>query len=1236
MKLKQRIAAVLTACALMFTLTDPSALGGILNSAGTASAAAVGSITLLQKPGAPTAGMAFWDATSEYTKTDNDTTTGQILERTVTWYLDGTDTVVTGNAGYNKKYRVEIRFRINKSNYTFSQDFSMQYHEGTSLKDIDFELEGDDWAVAKMSFDATRMPNATGAEFIATTTIPAGSKEFTLSPSLACHATDSDILRALPSTAIIRTEDDSLNLNSTITWKTSTGAFDFVSSTYDPNDVEQQTFKIRGTVNVPSGSQVGNTTFYDYLYVNVTVLAADVLPKPTASTQEGEYFTGITVKLSSSEDIYYTISSNDKGPDPQGGVESDSNLKYNGGINLAGVVGSTKTYYIKAIAYNKNFRQSEVATFVYSITLEPSELTNIPTVHLDIDPPVGGKVLDTTAELSSDATDLERGGIAIISSVAWIGTNVNGKADYNTRYSISVEITPKNMYAFFSTPDVYINGMEAKSTTNSSGTLTITYTFPEKTEKLKSFKIVDPSSTVMAENGTSITNIGKLLPNMVEIEAPVGTLLEKEYQVTWDLSTSNPAYDPKMAEAQTFTLTGTVTMPDYIEYTAGQNTAKVTVYVGQAGMLTWPTASPADSAEGQRSFYEPVTVTLSSAHPNAAIYYTIGTSSNISAPTISGGKAYTSPILLTGVPGEIVTYYIKAIATAAGMKDSPVNTFVYTLVIPKQTVETPTANYSSGTYNQALEISLNTTTVGADIYYTTDPTAKKEAFKLYDGVFKLEGMPNSTKTYSVRCYAKDPEGIMSDSEIASFKYTVTLPKNKALAPYPNLTPGISYEKSLSLTLKCDSPNTEIYYTINSSLDPDNGITGIKYTSSIKLTEDSNKIVTYTIRTYAKSLDLNIDNSPVVTYTYTIGIDYGVKSIEIEQRPLKYSYYIGELLNVSGGKIKVTYVDGTVESVYIEDEMIEDFDSWVIGQQSVTVRYKGCITKFNIVVRKRSDTTDSGSTTDPGTDGTGSGSGTGTGTGTDTDPDPDIDINDGINNTDEETVSDPTMEGSAVKGWDKLKIKIKAAEVGSRVIIYLNGNTSVPADIINTAMTRKVTVQFVVNDWISWVIDTGKLKKTVSNLSVGLKCKDVYIPSVLIDNSGDSEVVKMHINGENKVGAMLYVRTGCKEANHFVNLFRYDEENRRLEFVDTAKVIANTGLSIVKPTASGDYVLMLDTKTRLPGDADNSTTIDVRDAAAILRMVVGLAKFDDTCDFNDDGFVDIFDASAILNSVVGML
>lgn len=1231
MKLKKKITAAFAAFAMMFTLTDPAALGSVLNSSGIAFAkAAIGDLELKSTLQQPVAGESFWGVNAAETNQSQ-----YILETNVNWYLDGdpTNTPVTTNAGYNKRYRVEIKYRINTSNYSIpASGVTVYYPQGTNLVPMTTRVEGDEFVIAEHTFAATRLPNTTGVEFEATASIPAHYSEITLDPSPAAHTTNAQLLGMLPTTALITTEDADLTLRNTITWKTSTGSFDFATSDiYDPNGISEQSFKLRGTVTVPSGSAVGDTTTKYYVYVNVKVLAADQLPPPTTRTPEGEYNTGLRVILSSSETIYYTISENDKGPDPQGGVETETNFKYNGFINLAGVVGTTKTYYIKAVAFNSLFNTSEVAIFKYSITLEPSELTNIPTVHLDVDPPVGGEVLDTTAELSSNATDLERGGISVISSVAWVGSNLNGKADYNSRYSISIEITPKNMYAFFSTPSVFINGKPATSFTNPSGSLTITYTFPEKTAKLSSFKIVAPSSVVTAENGTSIGNIGKLLPTLVELEAPVGTLLEKQYPVTWDLSSSSPSYDPKKSQVQEFTLTGTVALPEYIEYSQGQNVTTVKVYVGEAGTLTWPTAYPADSAEGGRAFYEETEVTLTCANANAAIYYTIGTDPDLAAPTVSGGKAYTVPIKLAGSPGEIVTYYIKAIATAAGMKDSPVNTFVYTVIIPKKTCAAPTANYASGTYQQSLNLALNTTTVGAEIYYTTDPTAAITAFQKYTGVIQLEGLPNSTKVFNIRCYATDPSGKMNDSDLVQFNYTLALPKNAAIAPTPDKTPGISYEEGISVALSTSTPNTEIRYVtgVGSILDPAKGQYGTKYTKAISLKYVKNDIITYTIKTYAKSLDPNVDDSPVVTYTFTIGLEYNVTKIEIVTRPSKYSYFLGELINVSGGVIKVTYKDGTTENVLMDDDMIDDFDSWYLGQQTVKVYYKGCYTFFNVVVRKKSSDTSSDTKDDSKKDDTKKDDTTKDDTSKDnttTTPDTSTDG----------TVSPPTMKGSAVKGWDQLLLKVKAATAESRLVIYLNGNTSVPADIINAAAKKKATLEFVVNDAISWVIDAGKIGRTVASVSVGVKTKDVYIPSVLIDNAGESEVVRIHTYGDNKTGAMLYVKTGCNEKNHFVNLFRYNDTTNQLDFISTSKVTPSTGIAQVTPAAGGDYVLMLDTKTRLPGDADNSTTIDARDAAAILKMIIATFGIDDTCDFNGDGFVNALDAADILKSIVGIL
>lgn len=1231
MKFLKKITALIMATALMFTVTDSNMLGDVLNSSGIAFAkAGVSSIELVNAPSAPKAGEEFWGADSVTTKQPS-----YITETSVSWYLEGdaTNTPVTGKVGYYKQYRVEIKFRLNLLNYEATSGLTVYYPEGTALIGMDTTVENDEYVIAKKVFSLTRLPNTTSVEFKSSSSIPAGVDEITLDP-FTSHTTSAQILSALPTTAVINTEDSALKLENNITWKTATGSFDFESAkSYDPNSVERQEFTIRGTVTVPGNAQVGDTTSSYYVHVNIVVLAADQLAAPTTETSEGEYHTGITVSLKSSETIYYTISESENGPDPIGGVETSTNIKYKGGINLAGVVGTTTTYYIKAVAYNAKFNTSDVVMFVYSITLEPSNLTNIPDVHLNIEPPVAGETFCTEATLGVATSTAEKYGIALVSAVAWIGSNNNGKAQYNASYSISVQITAKNMYAFFST-QAFVNGNPAKCMTNASGTLTVTYTFPGKTEKLTDYKIIDPKP-VYAANGTSIVDIGKLLPALISIEAPTGTPLDDDCTVTWDLTSANDVYNPKLGKAQSFKIKGTVNLPDYIDTTEKGNSIEITVNVGEAGTCTPPWSDPLDSTEGKVAFYEETLVYLKTVPDYATIYYTIGNTPDIAAPTVTGGTAFSTsaPIKLSGIPGDTVDYYIKAIATAPGMKESSVSSFVYTVKIPKETAAEPTASVTPGIYEYAINLTLNTTSIGADVYYSFDSSAKKESYTKYDGVLTLTTTPNSSKTFNVFCYAKDTSGRMFDSDVVCYSYTISIPKDKALAPYPSKNAG-TYEDTVKLTLSCDTTAAEIYYTLDSTL-PVSSYKKYTANSIIRLEKDNYDVVSYTLYTYAKSTDPNIDDSPVAQYKYTVGLDYGVKSIELEQRPLKYSYYLGELLNVTGGKIKVTYDDGKVESILMDEDMIEDFDSWVLGQQTLIVNFHGATTSFNIVVRKKSDDkddTDKSDKTDTSDKDSDKKDDTTDSDKTDND---DSDQKDTVIEEDP-TIPPPTMKGSSVKGWNQLLLKVKAAKAESRIVIYLNGNTSVPADIINEANKRKATLEFVVDDNISWVIDAGTLTTTVGNVSVGVKSSDVYIPSVLIDNAGESEVIRIHTYGENKIGAVLYINTGCKEKNRFVNMFVYNEDTQLLDFVSTSKVNSTSGIAQAYPTRGGDYVVMLDVMTRLPGDADNSTIIDAKDASAILKMTLGIYDLDMTCDFNNDGFVNALDAAAILKSIVGIL
>lgn len=1267
MKLRKRIAAALTALALMFTLTDPAALGGILSIAGTAFADIFAQFYLKTAIPMPVPEASASSLDNYFTPKD-----GPVSLSSVTWYLGSPEYDSNGalknkeavtTFGYNKTYYAVAKYTTTGGN-TPSSSVYLYYQKQGDPTTILAKTWVDSTVVSAL-FDfsdyTTPKPKAMNAYFQDVSGATNGDDTVYYTnqngKQFKAHTDISTIDSALPKSVKIKTQDSSLILNGSVTWLSKDG-FTFSGKKYSGDEIKEAidglSFTIVGAVTINSDEGVYNKPDQALeVYAQIEIAPADKLADPVFSneTPSGRTYDNIVrVKLNAPADVgqfYYTISTDQKTlENPTGGAESQH---YNSvdGILLEGEISKSVTYYVRVVSYYSGYRQSGYLDGVFTVERKPTSATNIPEIHILITVPVGGKPLDETAELDPDRTSSqvsEKLAISSFGAVGWSGGSESTVADYNTIYTSTVEIVPSTNYLFLRTTEVYVNGIRAVGTPTGTGTFIITFTYP-RTQKLNNYEIVSPGIVDNVKSGTTVTQMEeKSLPATVKVVVPKDNRIEENCRVTWDLSSAviedGTPYNPKLGNAHLVTITGTVTLPNYMEVnpTIG-STVTAQVYVEEAQKMPAPTANPPDTDSKLETtvFNSPQDITLSSSVSGATIYYTMEyyetlAEIDLADPTEAGGTKYIEPITLSGVPGNSLYYCIKAIATAPGMKQSNVATFIYQVVIQKKTTAVPTPTPAPGQYDSSLTITLNSETPGAKIFYTLDPTAtKKNGFIEYTGPFDLTVAPNTTKSFALRCYAQAPNDSWKDSDISSdYIYTITVPKERAAVPVPS-TLDTASESAITLTLSCATATADIYYSLDKEITAD--YPGILYKSGTKinLKRVDNEVVQYKLYTYAKSNDPNMDNSLVKTYTYTIGVNYGVKMIEIVKRPAKYSYYMGEKLSVTGGVIKVTYEDETkpTQNVYMTESMIQDFDSWILGQQTLTVYYQGCTTAFNIVVRRRSSsTTDDSKTDDDKKDDNTSGGKTDTSTDTDkTDTD--------SSSTSDGTVTEPTMEGSAVKGWTQLQKKIAAAAKNSRLKIYLNGNTSVPADIINTAMKKKITLEFVVDDMISWVIDTGTLKKTVASVSVGLKNNDVYIPSVLIDSAGESEITRVHTYGVNKVGAVLYVKTGKKVNNRFANLFRYNDVTHQLDFIDTSKIIASTGIAQVAPTVGGDYVLMYDTRTMLPGDADNSTTIDARDASAILKMVVGIMEMDDTCDFNGDGFVNAMDSSAILRSVVGL-
>jgi predicted small lipoprotein YifL len=176
----------------------------------------------------------------------------------------------------------------------------------------------------------------------------------------------------------------------------------------------------------------------------------------------------------------------------------------------------------------------------------------------------------------------------------------------------------------------------------------------------------------------------------------------------------------------------------------------LTAVYTSATIVVTPTASP---PAGEVAL--DTAITLSTTTEGAAIRYT----TDGSDPT-SGSTLYSdgSKPKVTANPTTI-----KAIAYKDGMTNSAILTVVYTI----EPVATPTANPAAGEVAFGTEITLSTTTEGAEIYYTTDGTDPTSSSTAYSDGNKPEVTANPTTIKAIAVKSGIP-----DSAIFTAGYTL--------------------------------------------------------------------------------------------------------------------------------------------------------------------------------------------------------------------------------------------------------------------------------------------------------------------------------------------------------------------------------------------------------------------------------------------------------------------------------
>ena len=227
---------------------------------------------------------------------------------------------------------------------------------------------------------------------------------------------------------------------------------------------------------------------------------------------------------------------------------------------------------------------------------------------------------------------------------------------------------------------------------------------------------------------------------------------------------------------------------------------------------------------------------------------------------------------VTGVSDE---HGILSVQFTLGYDDLPSIRGIEVIQSSTPTAATPTFGPAAGTYTSAQTVTINDTTSGAKIYYTTNGTTPTTSSALYSAPITVSASETVEAIAAATGY--------NNSAVGTAAYTISTPT----AATPTFSPAAgSYTSAQTVTISDTTPGAKIYYTTNGTTPT---------TSSALYSAPITVSASETVEAIAAATGYN--NSAIGTAAYTITTTGGGTDI----------------LDISSG--------GTAAGSYVADEYV---------------------------------------------------------------------------------------------------------------------------------------------------------------------------------------------------------------------------------------------------------------------------------------------------------------------------